>query len=101
MAQFDVWKFTSDKSPGPLVVEVQHAMFGTLATRLVVPLYPVEAGKPIQRLNPAVEIGGTKYYLAVQEMAAVRVTSLRNKVASLNDHRHEIIAAIDFLTTAI
>jgi hypothetical protein len=39
--------------------------------------------------------------LAIHEMAAVRVNALGKKVTSLDKHRDQIIAAIDFLTTAI
>ena len=102
MAQFDVWEFGVKGAAGPLVVDVQNAMFDALATRLVVPLYPVRASdKLIQRLNPVVEIDGGNYYLAVQEMAAVRANALVKKVNSLVAHRDQIIAAIDFLTTGI
>ncbi len=38
MAQFDVWEFGAKGAAGPLVVDVQNAMFDALATRLVVPL---------------------------------------------------------------
>jgi toxin CcdB len=102
MAQFDVWEFGAKGAAGPLVVDVQNAMFDALATRLVVPLYPARASdKLIQRLNPVVEIDGGSYYLAVQEMAAVRANALVKKVNSLIAHRDQIIAAIDFLTTGI
>ena len=102
MAQFDVWEFGPKGAVGPLVVDVQNAMFDVLATRLVVPLSPARASnKLIQRLNPVVEIDGQNYYLAVQEMAAVRANALVKKVNSLVTHRDQIIAAIDFLTTGI
>jgi toxin CcdB len=102
MAQFDVWEFGPKGAVGPLVVDVQNAMFDALAARLVVPLYPARASnKLIQRLNPVVEIDGQNYYLAVQEMAAVRANALVKKVNSLVVHRDQIIAAIDFLTTGI
>lgn len=102
MAQFDVWKLSAKDSAELFVADVQNAMFDALATRLVIPLYPLRAAdKPILRLNPIVEIDGVKYYLAVQEMAAVRASTLGTKVASLNKHRDQIIAAIDFLTTGI
>ena len=41
------------------------------------PPYPLDAkDKPVLRLNPAVEIEGQRYLLAIQEMAALRVESL-------------------------
>ena len=102
MAQFDVCQFTPKGAAGPLVVDVQNSLFDALATRLVVPLYLLKAAdKPIVRLNLVVELDGEKYLLAVQEMTAVRSKALGKKVASLADYRDQIIAAIDFLTTAI
>ena len=32
MAQFDVWEFGAKESAGPMVVDVQNAMFDALAT---------------------------------------------------------------------
>lgn len=102
MAQFDVCKLSAKDSAELFVADVQNAMFDALATRLVIPLYPLRAAdKPLLRLNPVVEIDGVKYYLATQEMAAVRASALGARVTSLNTYRDQIITAIDFLTTGI
>ena len=101
MAQFDVFRLPRGAG-SILVVDVQNKLFDGLATRLVAPLYPLNAkDKPILRLNPVVEIEGQLYLLAIQEMSALRVNSLGAKVASLEARRDEIIAAIDFLITSV
>ena len=101
MAQFDVYRLPRGAG-SILVVDVQNKLFDGLATRVVAPLYPLNAkDKPILRLNPVVEIEGQRYLLAIQEMSALRVKSLGAKVASLEAQRDEIVAAIDFLITSV
>ena len=101
MAQFDVYRLPRGAG-SILVVDLQNKLFDGLATRVVAPLYPLNAkNKPILRLNPVVEIEGQLYLLAIQEMSALRVKSLGAKVASLEARRNEIVAAIDFLITSV
>ena len=57
--------------------------------------------QPILKLNPVVDVEGKQYYLAVQEMAAVRAKTLGAKVTSLEAQRAKIVAATDFLITGI
>lgn len=102
MAQFDVYEFAPKSGGLRLVAYLQNGLLDDLATRLVAPVYPLRRGaKMILRLNPILQIGGERYYLATQEMAAVRVQVLGTKVAVLNSYRDEIIAAVDFLITGI
>ncbi len=101
MAQFDVYRLPRGAG-SILVVDLQNKLFDGLATRVVAPLYPVDAkDKPLLRLNPVVEIEGQRYLLAIQEMSALRVKSLGAKMASLEAQRDEIVAAIDFLITSV
>ena len=102
MAQFDVYHFSSSGS-GPLfVVDLQSDLLDGLATRIVAPLYQVqESAKPILRLNPLVQIDGKLYYLCIQEIAAMRVKTLGEKVGSLTEQRAEIIGALDLLITGV
>jgi toxin CcdB len=102
MAQFDVHRFAPRGAGFTMVVDVQNRLLDELATRVVAPLYPIKAkDKPIHRLNPIVQIDNKPYYLAVQEMTALRVKTLGPKVTSLEEWRTEIIAAIDFLITGV
>jgi toxin CcdB len=102
MAQFDVFRFAPGGAGFTFVVDVQNGLLDGLATRIVAPLYPLTAkSQPILRLNPVVQIEGERYYLAMQEMSALRVKSLGPAVASLERIRTEIIAAIDFLITGV
>jgi toxin CcdB len=102
MSQFDVYRFATPGAGLALVVDLQNELLDGLATRLVAPLYPLQdPGRPIARLNPVCRIEGNDHFLAVQEMATLRVKSLGKKVASVEERRAEIIAAIDFLITGV
>jgi len=102
MAQFDVYKYAPDQSDFSYVVDLQDDFLEALATRLAAPLYAVTPEvRPMLRLNPTVDIGGNIYYIAVQELSALRATALGTKVANLQQRRDEIIAAVDFLFTGV
>jgi toxin CcdB len=102
MAQLDVYRFSRPQAGFMLVADLQNGLLDGLATRLVAPLYPLKpTDRPILRLNPVCEIEGQHYFLAIQEMSAVRVKSLGSRVASLEAQRDEVIAAIDFLITGV
>ncbi len=48
MAQFDVYRFAPGGAGFTLVADVQNKLLDGLATRVVVPLYPLKTGdKPI------------------------------------------------------
>jgi toxin CcdB len=102
MAQFDVYRFKPAGAKAVHVIDLQSDMLEGLATRIVAPLYPLEPqSRPILRLNPTVQVDGKAFYLATQELTAVRVKSLGKPVASLAEKRDELIAALDFLITGI
>lgn len=102
MAQFDVYRFAPRGAGFTFVADLQSKLLEGLATRAVAPIYPLTPKvRPILRLNPVVEVEGKRYYLAIQEMAAIRAKTLGAKVISLEAWRAEIVAAIDFLITGI
>jgi toxin CcdB len=101
MAQFDIHRYPS-ATRTRYVVDVQSDLLQDLATRLVVPVYPVtEEVRLISRLNPTVDIEGRRHFLATQEMTAVRKVSLGEKIRSMADERDAVIAAVDLLVTGI
>ena len=102
MAQFDVYRFAPKGAGFAFVIDLQSDLLDGLATRIVAPLYPVKDGRSgISRLNPILLIEGKSYYLAIQEMTALRIKSVGERVASLQDQRPEIIAAVDLLVTGV
>ena len=102
MSQFDVHRYTLPGSRVALAVDLQNKLLEGLATRLIAPLRLLsEMDRPVLRLNPVVEIEGKRYFIALQGAATVRVKALGAKVASLENRRDEIVAAIDFLVTGV
>lgn len=95
MARFSVYR-----NPDGLgyLLDLQADIHSHFATRVVAPLVPNEE-IPIhaRTLNPVFEIEGEKYVMATQGMAAVPLAILKHPVASLTQHRAEIVAAIDLL----
>ncbi len=102
MAQFDVYRLAARGAGGILLVDLQHKLLEGLATRLVAPVYALnERDVPVLRLNPLVEIEGKRYVVALQELSTARVKELGKKVATIEQWRDEIIAAMDFLITGV
>jgi toxin CcdB len=82
----------------PYLVDNQTDLSGRLPTRLVIPRLPATAfASLIERLHLRVAVEGRELVLATNLMASVRRDQLGDKVASLEDRRGEIIAAVDFL----
>jgi toxin CcdB len=94
MATFDLYR----RDQGYLL-DVQSDLLDGLNTILVVPLMPVEmAPKQIGRLNPIFEIGGHRYSMATQYMAAAPIKHLGRPVGNLKyAHYDEIKAALDMI----
>jgi toxin CcdB len=102
MAQFDVFK-NPRGGTYPLLVDVQADVLSRLERRVVVPLVPRKkyGAKPISKLNPMTTIAGVEYVLVFQDLAAVPVTALGERVTSLADRRVDLVGAIDLLFTGI
>ncbi len=102
MAQFDVYRLRPANKRTPLVVDVQSDTLSLLATRVVVPLRPLDRkAKPIARLNPVVVIERASYVAVFQELAAVPVSLLTDCVASVQRDRDALVAAVDLVFTGI
>ena len=105
MAQFDVYRNPNPASRGriPYLLDVQSGLLEPIATRVVVPLCKPEvlSGKPAERLNPALQIEGRKYFLLTPELAGVPRKMLGEPVANLAAERQAIVDALDFVFTGI
>jgi len=104
MAQFDVYLNANPdtKEQIPYLLDVQAGLLDVLATRVVIPLYHSHAiPKPARHLNPRLEINEETLVLSTAELAGVSASMLGRPVANVNNHRDEVIAALDFLITGI
>lgn len=94
MGQFSVYK----NPDGGYLLTVQADLLNHLNTRMVVPLLQIdEAPKPAGKLNPVFQINETAHVMVTQFMAAVPAAILKERIASLDAHRLEIVSAIDLL----
>jgi toxin CcdB len=105
MAQFDVYRNTNPATRAriPYLLDVQSDLLDPLATRIVVPLCKPEvlAGKPAERLNPALEVEGRSVLMLTPELAGVPRKILGERIANLAAERSAIIAALDLAFTGI
>lgn len=103
MAQFDVYRNPNPATAGriPYFVDIQTEYLDGLSTRVVVPLVHRDGFVAATRLNPFFAVEGAPVVMATAELAAIRRTALGERVDSLAEHRHDIVAAIDFLVTGI
>jgi toxin CcdB len=87
----------------PLLLDVQAELLDDLATRVVVPLYPVgpHKSRALTTLNPILRVGGKSYVMATQELAGVSKKLLGKAVVDCSGSRVEITAALDLLLTGI
>lgn len=87
----------------PLLLDIQVDLLSELATRVVVPLYPVRAhrSRALTTLNPVLQVEGRAYVMATQELAGVSRKVLGKAVVDCSGNRVEITAALDLLLTGI
>ena len=105
MAQFDVYRNTN-KSTGnqyPLLVDVQHCVLTTLATRIVIPLSNKEWVHVVAMdvLMPEVLFEEQQYLLMTPQLSAVPERLLSKPVGTLEHCRSQVLAALDFAITGI
>ena len=95
MARFDIHRIAGFDG---YALEVQADLLASFATIVVIPLIPLEkASKPVSRLNPVFRIGGQRYVMQTQAIAAVPRKELGARAGSLTEHHFEIVAALDML----
>lgn len=100
MRQFDIHR--SADSRGPYLLVMQADVVNHFNVVVAAPLYPAHAWeKPTRHLQPSFEFLGEQYVLVTNHMAAVPRQQFGEVVASLDEHRSDILAALDFLFTGI
>ena len=103
MSQFTVYRNPNKKTRriAPYLVDLQVELLSGLHTRVVAPLLLAAEIRPAQHLNPTFQIEGKSVVMSTAELAGIPTDALGEEVASLKDHRPEIIAALDFLFTGV
>lgn len=105
MAQFTVCRNKNPQtcSAVPFLLDIQNDLLDDLETRVVVPLCPLSMmkGRILRTLTPVLEIEGERFVMLTPQMAGIPKSELGAPVARVEQHRFEIISAIDFLVTGI
>ena len=100
MAQFDVYTNPNPTSRkyAPYLLDIQNDLFQSLSTRVVVPLLSASRIRiAVDKLNPAFDIKGERYYMSTAEIAGIPQSALGKYVCSLIASRTRIINSLDFL----
>lgn len=96
MARYDVYR--DPRGSENLLLCVQSDLFDQFDTRMAIPLLPQHPQRvPLKKLNPVFVIDGRRYVLFPQLMLSVPASALRERVANVEAHRDDIVAAVDFL----
>lgn len=105
MAQFTVCRNKNPQTSSaiPFLLDIQNDLLDDLETRVVVPLCPLSSikGKTLRTLTPVLEIEGERFVMLTPQLAGIPKGELGPPVARIEQHRFEIIAAIDFLLTGV
>lgn len=103
--QFDIYVNT-DKDTNktyPYFMDVQSDLLDTLNSRVVIPLTPAKDSRKDfpKTLCPRIKVRNKSFALLTHQITSVPLSLLKEKAASAESTRNEIIAAIDFVVTGI
>lgn len=102
MGQFTVHRNANARTRAevPFLLDVQSDLLSVLATRVVVPLYRIEAlGGGLDRLTPVLRFQDRDLVAMVPELAGVPLRALGPPVGDLAGARSEVLGAMDLLLT--
>ena len=100
MKQFDVFEnpIPAARRAYPFVTILQSDLANTGRDRIVAPLAPRSRLRGTKgRLTPHVEIAGVGHVLIVPSLTAIAAADLGSSRGTVNAHRDEIVAALDYL----
>lgn len=105
MTQFTLYENQNknSKEAYPYFVDVQSSLLDDLNSRLVIPLSPQKNLNNInvKKLCPTFEIDSNIYVLLTHQMTSIPISALKKEIGSLENHRYDIMNAIDLLLTGI
>jgi toxin CcdB len=105
MAQFTVYqnKNLQTRATIPYLLDVQSDLLSGLDTWLVIPVGRPSSvkNKHLRGLTPVLRIDGEPHIVLTPLMAGIPKSELGAPVLSFEEHRFEIVAAIDLLVTGI
>ena len=94
MAQFDVYAGARGRG---YLLDCQAKVMKDLGSRVVIPLLPLNDVTLIPRLHPTFTVEGREHVMATHLIFAIPAERLGPTVLSLEQHRFDILNAIDML----
>ncbi len=85
----------------PYLVVLQSDALKYIDTRVVAPLVGPKKIQFLERLLPEVTLNGSRYVIAVPDLAAMPTAQLTSPVGNLEEYRDHIIGALDLVFTGI
>lgn len=103
MSQFDVFENPEHRrQPNtPCLVVIQSDHFVDARTTVVVPLVRVAPTNIKTAANPSFEVNGERLTFEPFQIAFIPTRLLKSRVASLAEHRHTIVHAVDSLMSGL
>ena len=89
--------FTLKRSPKRWVMILSEPHTALTGTVVAAPLFDARAFPAAPVLNPFIEIGGVRFALATEQMAAIRVKELGEHLTSCLQHEYAVANAINRL----
>jgi hypothetical protein len=101
--QFDVHTafFVAGATGPSFLVNLQADHLSLLRTVVVSPLWPASDRRPPSPVSIAIEFERRQYWLAINELAFVRVSSLGPTMGNIAAARDKIIRGLDLLFTGV
>ena len=101
--QFDVCPNSDPdtRDAHPFLIVLQSDVLKYIDTRVVAPLVSPKKIQFLERLLPEVTLNGSRYVIAIPDLAAIPTSLLALPVANLEQYRDHIIGAIDLAFTGI
>lgn len=101
--QFDVHlaAYGNDKRGRAFLVNLQSDHLDRLRTVVATPMWPVASTRPSSPVSIRISVEGRHYWLAINEMAFVRVSALGRVVGNIADERDRIVQALDLLFAGV
>lgn len=104
MGQFMVYANSNKQSNKtyPYLIDIQSNLLEDLKSTVVIPLMAVSgSGEVITKLCPTFNISGKKFVALTPQLSGIDKTNLGKQVVDLTAHRHDLVAAIDFLISGV
>jgi len=101
--QFEVHSniFSADRAGPPNLINLQADHLSALRTIVVAPLWPASGPRPPAPVSVAVTFDRQQYWLAINEITFVRLSSVGPVMGNITVARDRIVRALDLLFTGV